>query len=120
MKDKILKLEKCFFKKEYMSNIAWMQEVIDDKFIECGKSGKFFNKEQTINDLSKLESDRLIDIYNYDCQKVGDNIYLVHYVTKTDDGQNVFRTSLWVDKDGLKLYFHQASLLTQDISLVKF
>ncbi|MBR2909232.1 MAG: hypothetical protein IKC11_02665 [Clostridia bacterium] len=28
MKDKILELEKRFFKKEYTSNIAWMQEVV--------------------------------------------------------------------------------------------
>ena len=81
---------------------------------------KFFNKKQTINDLSKLPTDRLIDIYNYDCKKIDDNTYIVHYITKTGEGKNVFRTSLWVDKEGLKLYFHQASLLVQDVELVMF
>lgn len=100
IKDKILELEKRFFKKEYTSNIAWIQEVVDDGFIECGKSGKFFNKKQTINNLSKLPTDRLIDIYNYDCKKIDNNTYIVYYITKTGEGKNVFRTSLWEIKKG--------------------
>ena len=62
MKSLILELEKNLFKKEYMSNIEWMNKTISDNFVECGKSGKFFHKKDTIEELSKLNEDRKIDI----------------------------------------------------------
>lgn len=52
MKNKILELEKSLFKYEFMSNIDYLNEIVDDKYIEIGKSGKMINKENVINELS--------------------------------------------------------------------
>ncbi len=45
MKEEILTLEKNLFKLEYISNKEWLEKTIDDKFIECGKSGYLFIKK---------------------------------------------------------------------------
>lgn len=40
MKNKILKLEKRLFKHEYMSNVHYLKNVIDKKYLGVGKSGR--------------------------------------------------------------------------------
>lgn len=40
MKNKILKLEKRLFKHEYMSNVHYLKNVIDEKYLGVGKSGR--------------------------------------------------------------------------------
>lgn len=120
MKNKILELEKNFFKKEYMSDIYWMNKTISDGFVECGKSGKFFYKKDTIEELSKLSEDRKIDIYNYEFIELSKDVFIVHYITKSNDDKQVYRTSIWVNNNGLKLTFHQASVLSESVDLIKF
>ena len=59
----LLELEKSLFKVEFMSDLNYLDSIIDDNFIECGKSGLFFDKKVTVEELSKLDSDRDIKIY---------------------------------------------------------
>ena len=40
MNNKILELEKSLFKYEFMSDTTYLDEIIDDKYIELRKSGK--------------------------------------------------------------------------------
>ena len=42
MNNKILEAEKSLFKYEFMSDITYLNEIIDDEYIEIGKSGKKF------------------------------------------------------------------------------
>lgn len=112
----ILELEKSLFRLEYMNDVNYLDNILDDNFLECGKSGLFFDKKVTIDDLSKLESDRNIKIYNYTCDLIDTNTYLVHYITKSNDDL-IYRTSIW--KSG-KLYFHQASKLNCEIELIEY
>ena len=112
----ILELEKSLFKKEFMNDINYLNSIIDDNFIECGKSGLFFDKKVTVDELSKLDSDRDIKIYNFTSELIDTNSYLVHYITKSNNDL-IYRTSIW--KNG-KLYFHQASKLNVKIDLVEY
>lgn len=114
--DNILELEKSLFKVEYMTNIEYLNNILDDNYLECGKSGKFFNKEDVIRDLSVINEDRKITIYNYEIQDLG-TIYLVHYITLSGDNQ-VYRTSIWNKNN--KILFHQASILTEKQQLIEF
>ena len=75
MDKKILELEKSLFKYEYMSNIKYLDDIIDDNYTELGKSGKMINKEHVINELNNLKSDRKITIYNYSYDKIAENIF---------------------------------------------
>lgn len=117
MKDRVLELEKSLFKYEYMSDITYLDEIIDDNFIEVGKSGKKYNKEDVINDLSIVKKDRRITIYNFTCEKLSEDIYLAHYITKSDEG-NIYRTSIWrKEYHRVKIVFHQASLYRENVDL---
>ena len=37
----LLELEKSLFKVEFMNDLNYLDSIIDDNFIECGKSGLF-------------------------------------------------------------------------------
>lgn len=120
MNNKILELEKSLFKYEFISNIEYLNEIIDDKYLEIGKSGIKFNKKDVIKELSILKEDRKIKIYNYTCEKLEENIYLIHYITKSN-GDNIYRTSIWKkEEDKVKIIFHQASLYKEDIDLMEY
>lgn len=120
MNNEILKLEKNLFKYEFMSDIIYLNEIIDDKYIEVGKSGKKFNKKDVINDLSILKEDRKINIYNFTCDKIDEKTYLIHYITKNDN-DNIYRTSIWKKEyNKIKIIFHQASLYKENITLVEY
>lgn len=121
MEKEILDLEKNLFKYEYISNPAWLNGVIHDNFVECGKSGLLFNKNDTVKELSSFDSDRKIEIYNFECNKIDSNTYLVHYITKNNDDL-IYRTSIWSldDNGGLKILFHQASIMNAPTELMRF
>ena len=119
MKEKILNLEKSLFKYEYMSNIEYLDYIIDDTYEEIGKSGSIYNKNDVIKELSNLKEDRDIEIYNFKCNKISNNIWLVHYITKSND-KNIYRTSIWREEESLKILFHQASEYKENIELEKY
>jgi len=117
MKNKILELEKSLFKVEYMSDYNCLDNIIADDFKECGKSGYMFDKKGTIEFLLSVKEDRKIDIYNFECEEITEESWLVHYITKNDTGELIYRTSIWVMKENLKLLYHQASVLKEEIKL---
>lgn len=115
----ILELEKSLFKYEFISDIEYLNKIIDDKYVEVGKSGRKFLKNEVIKDLSILKQDRKISIYNFTCDKIGEKIYLIHYITKNNE-ENIYRTSIWKkENDEIKIIFHQASLYKEEIDLVE-
>ena len=110
MKEKILELEESLFKIKYMSDYNYLDNIISDNYLEIGKSGKKFTKEDVINELINLKEDRNIKIIDFTCDKLSDNTYMVHYITMNNNDK-IFRTSIWQDN---KILFHQASLLKED------
>ena len=119
MFEKILELEKSLFKHVFMSNIKYLNSIIDDNYEELGKSGNMFNKSDIIQELSKLKNDRNIKIYNYSCLELSKNIWMVHYITLKDE-KKIYRTSIWKKEDNLKIIFHQASEYKEYVKLKEF
>ena len=120
MNQKFLELEKSLFKYEFMSNINYLNQIIDNNYKEIGKSGKEFNKEDIIQELSNLKEDRKITIYNFICNNIGENIYLIHYITKINT-KNIYRTSIWKkENNNFKIIFHQASLYLEKVELIEY
>ncbi len=116
MKDRILELEKSFFKIQYIQDLEWLDQHIHDHFTECGKSGMIYHKKDTVEALFSCTEDRKIEIYNFECQFLNENSYLVHYLTKSKEDL-IYRTSIWVMEENLKLLFHQATKLNQHVIL---
>ena len=119
MKEEILTLEKNLFKLEYISNKEWLEKTIDDKFIECGKSGYLFHKKDTIESLLECTEDRPITIYNYEYQQIDEKTYLIHYITKSQD-KIYYRTSIWTMDSNLKLLYHQATEFKENLTLIEY
>lgn len=119
MEKQILELEKNLFKLSYTSNKKWLEDIIHDNFIECGKSGMLFYKENTIISLMESKQDRPITIYNYEYQQIDEKTYLIHYITKSQD-KIYYRTSIWINDSNLKLFYHQATEFKEKIELLEY
>ena len=117
---KLLELEKMLFDYSYISDRAWLENTIHDDFAECGRSGMLFNKHDVIQSLLECKESRKIEIYNFACRRIDEKSWLVNYITMTDDGQKYFRTSVWVEHKKMQLFFHQATVLNEDIDLIKY
>lgn len=120
MENKILDLEKSLFKYNYISDKDWLNDVIHKDFIECGKSGYLFKKDEIVEYLSSCKEDRNIVIYNYECKKIDVNTWVVHYITCGNNKDKYYRTSIWVKEENFKIIFHQASKYIEEIELKIF
>ena len=96
-----------------MQDKNYLDRILSDDYLECGKSGKLFGKAEVINELSVLTEDRPIKIYNFSAEQIG-NVWVIHYITLSGEDR-IFRTSIWTSDGVMK--FHQASKLTMDIEL---
>lgn len=115
-RETLLALEKRFFSKEFCANKEWLAAAIHDNFMECGKSGLLTGKAETVASLSAEPHDRVITIYNFTCEALGEDCWIAHYVTASDGGL-FFRTSIWKKDADWQLCFHQASPLHRHIAL---
>ncbi len=104
-------LETSLFKKEYLCNREYLENIFCDNFMEYGKSGLIYRKKDTIEALYGLD-DRNIEVEGFTCEKIDINTYIVHYVSINSDGIKAYRTSIWVsNKDNnLQLLFHQGTI----------
>ena len=119
MREYLLSLEKKLFQFQYISDRNWLDAILHDAFVECGQSGRLFYKQETINTLLLCLKDRDIVIYNFDSEPLDENCWLVHYITKGRGQELIYRTSIWVMEEQMKLRFHQASCLHMDVALAE-
>ena len=107
--DKLYELETSLFKGEYLNNKEYLEKIFHDRFMEYGKSGLVYYKEDTIDSLYGI-GDRNIKVYDFTSEKLDDHTYIVHYVSENEDGFLAYRTSIWVGEDNLQLLFHQGTI----------
>lgn len=112
MYNEILTLEKRFFQHKYISDRTWLEKILHGDFLECGKSGKLFDKKYTVESLLKCAKNRDIEINDYTCRQIDKNSWLIHYITVSENNR-YFRTSVWVLKENLQLLYHQATILKE-------
>ncbi len=58
-------------------------------------------------------------IYNFTCNKLDGQSWIVHYMTREETGAIYYRTSIWIGQENLKLYFHQATKLKEQVDLIE-
>lgn len=113
--ENILELEKSLFKYDYMSNKEYLNNIIAENYKELGKSGILFNKDDVVNYLLSQQRDRDIEMYNFSGEELMPDLWLVHYITLSDN-KKIYRTSIWKHN---KIIFHQASEYKDDIDLMR-
>ena len=95
-------------------NIARLEELLHDDFIEIGRSGAIYGKQQVI---SLLMSAKPVDVVSQDYAEhlAGDDLMLITYRSAHVDSEGVLsnfarRSSLWQQSgSGWRLRFHQGT-----------
>jgi len=91
-----------------------LNELIADDFVEMGASGKEYNKQNVINDLTE-EPELKFTIQNFNTIELSpDSILATYQVEKeilgSDTKINSSRTSIWKNIDGRwQIVFHQGT-----------
>ena len=107
--NKVYELEPRLFKKEFLCDREYLENIFHDDFMEYGKSGKVYKKRDTIEALYN-KGDRDIKVEDFIWEKLDYKTYIVHYVS-FHDKTSVYRTSIWIDNGlQLQLYFHQGTI----------
>ncbi|MGT2906661.1 nuclear transport factor 2 family protein [Streptococcus dentiloxodontae] len=109
MKNKLFQLEQGFLNPSSQSNQDWLNRTIHDDFIEIGKSGRIYNKQEVIAALTDRKTGEIAEMLKFDCRQIDRKTWLVHYQTK-HSALSAYRTSIWLtDEADPQLYFHQAT-----------
>ena len=102
-------LETSLHRKEIRNSRARVSELIADDFVEFGKSGAVYHKEDTLNALEDEQIDLEIEVSEFVAREVSSDVVLVTYKS-TAEGVTAIRSSIWVKRDGRwQMTFHQGT-----------
>jgi len=90
-----------------------LEDLLDDKFIEVGSSGRKYDKHQTIQQLIN-ESPSPLEATEFNLVQLSDSVVLLTYAlvnrAREPEVSHSLRSSLWkLDNDKWKLVFHQGT-----------
>ncbi len=83
---------------EVRTSRAQVEELLHSEFSEIGSSGEEYGREQMI-ELMMVEPPGEVIIRDFSATEVFDGVVLVTYRSVGMSGQEVRRTSLWVNED---------------------
>lgn len=111
---KLYDLETSLFKARYLRDVDYLNNIFHNDYIEYGKSGMIYRKKDTIESLLGGD-DRDIKIIDFTYDKLGEDAYIVHYVSIDKRKVKVLRTSIWLrnELDDYQLYFHQGTIMNK-------
>lgn len=120
LEEQFYALETSLFKKEFLNDKKYLEDILHNDFMEIGKNGSIYHKEDTIEALYGSE-DRKIDIKSFSVRMVSLSIFIVNYISIHEDGSKVYRTSFWMDTLlGRQLYYHQGTIINEDKERPKY
>jgi len=110
----LIELEKKLENKEYRASREKLEGLLDDEFREVISSGEVWGREKVINALVATSSLDDYNTYDFEVVELAQNIGLVLFKTKNEDGTVITqRSSTWRWKNGAwKNVFHQATRLS--------
>lgn len=113
-------LETSLFKKEFLNDKKYLEDILHNDFMEIGKNGSVYHKKDTIEALYDSD-DRKIDIKCFSVRIVSLSMFIVNYISIHEDGSKVYRTSIWMDTLlGRQLYYHQGTIINEDKERPKY
>ena len=109
--DQFYALETSLFLKEYLNDKEYLEKIFHPDYMEIGKNGNVYNRKETIDALYGSD-DRNIKITGFEVRVMSLSMYRVNYVSTHEDGNRVYRTSIWMETLlGLVLYYHQGTII---------
>ncbi len=104
-------LEESMWRTEKRFDRKYMESVLSPEFVEFGRSGRIYRREDTLAAPAQEINARL-PLKDFKVHVVGDGVILVTYISIIDgtEVQIGNRSSIWVKTaDGWKLRFHQGT-----------
>ena len=111
-------LETSLHTKDVRNSREKVSALLADDFIEFGKSGGIFNKENTLEGLGNETADLQIIVSDFSVKELSPDVVLVLYIASMLDVDGVTtvstnRSSVWVLRDGRwQMVFHQGTKKT--------
>jgi len=111
--DHIRSLEMRLLDRDVRSRRAALEGVLDPDFVECGSSGRSFDREQVI-ELLLGEASRSFEIFAFATRRIAGDVVLATYRVEAtapgEPGRASLRSSLWRrDAAGWRMVFHQGT-----------
>jgi hypothetical protein len=104
-------LEESLHRKEIRNSRARVSELIADDFVEFGKSGAVYHKEEILNALEDEQIDLEIEVSEFVARELSSDVVLVTYKS-TAEGLTANRSSIWVKRDcRWQMTFHQGTTI---------
>ena len=109
----LLKLEMSLWIEETRNNREFLDKILHNDFLEYGKSGRVFNKEDILNNTSD-EINAVFPFKNMNIKDIGEKTYLITYLAATKVKNKIIksnRSSIWIgDSDNIQMIFHQGTI----------
>jgi hypothetical protein len=109
----IIDFEKKLLDPLVRKDVAIVNQLLDDSFIEFGTSGKIYNKKITI-DMLQQEDSTPIEALDFEPVQLATDLIQLRFKTrrKLDDGSwsSSLRSSIWKNINGAwRMIFHQGT-----------
>lgn len=110
----LINLEKDLLDPTKRVDKKFLEDIIDPDFIEYGQSGKIWNKDDLLNNLSNQNS---VEIFtnDFNCLELASDVVLITYKSSLDKNfkNSSLRSSIWKKRqEKWKIVFHQGTSIT--------
>ena len=92
--------------------MSYMDNILAEDFVEFGRSGRTYTRQQTLSVPGGGEIDARLPLKNFAVTRMTEDVYLVTYVSEVqhDVLEVANRSSIWhITSTGWKLRFHQGT-----------
>ena len=105
-------LEESLWRQEYRCDRAYMEATLGPDFIEFGRSGRVYKRDDTL-DVESQPINAVLPLPQFVARLISEDVALITYVSEVTFGDNVERanrSSLWSRcSTGWKMRFHQGT-----------
>ena|SRR5579884_2479068 len=110
--DELRKLEESLWIAQTRFDKAYMEQILSPEFVEFGRSGKVYSREDTLS-AAYRDIRSTLPLKNFTAHIISTNVFLVTYMSETiSDGEVLVanRSSIWIKTtQGWQLRFHQGT-----------
>ncbi len=109
---KLKELEESLWRAETRFDSAYMDTILAQDFFEFGRSGRIYQRNDTLHGASPQEIKAKFPLKNFRVHEISENVVLITYVSEVvyEEIEVANRSSLWVKtSNGWQLRFHQGT-----------
>lgn len=110
--------ELTFHWPEFGTTRADLEDMLAEAFCEVGASGRRYSRAATLKTLEKRSAtpnDVVWKTFDFQCQKLGPNVFLLTHTLIQDDVRRTRRATIWQrSSDGWKIVYHQGTVVQDE------